>query len=59
MPVGLATLPDKKLKRLAVSLAQLVRILDLSANEPVAKRRRGRPRKEESIPRKRRGRKPL
>jgi MarR family transcriptional regulator, organic hydroperoxide resistance regulator len=56
---GLEALPDKKLKRLAVSLAQLVRILDLSANEPVAKRRRGRPRKEESVPRKRRGRKPL
>jgi DNA-binding MarR family transcriptional regulator len=58
IPGGLETLPDKKLKRLAVSLAQLVRILDLSAKEPVAKRRRGRPRKEESMPRKRRGRKP-
>ncbi len=54
---GLETLPDKKLKRLSFSLAQLVRILELSAKGPVAKRRRGRPRKEESMPGKRRGRK--
>ena len=54
---GLETLPDKKLKRLSVSLSQLVRILELSAQGPVAKRRRGRPRKEESIPGKRGGRK--
>jgi MarR family transcriptional regulator, organic hydroperoxide resistance regulator len=57
---GLETLPDKKLKRLSVSLAQLVRILELSAKGPVAKRRRGRPRKEDSLPRKkRRGGKPF
>jgi DNA-binding MarR family transcriptional regulator len=54
---GLETLPDKKLKRLSVSLSQLVRILELSAKGPVAKRRRGRPRKEESLPGKRGGRK--
>jgi DNA-binding MarR family transcriptional regulator len=54
---GLETLPDKKLKRLSVSLAQLVRILVLSAKGPIPKRRRGRPRKEESLPVKRRGRK--
>lgn len=53
---GLETLPDKKLKRLSVSLSQLVRILELSAKGPVAKRRRGRPRKEESMPGKRGGR---
>ncbi len=54
---GLEALPDRKLKRLSVSLAQLVRILDLAAKGPVTKRRRGRPRKEDSVPRKRRGRK--
>ena len=54
---GLETLPDKKLKRLSVSLAQFVRILVLSAKGPIPKRRRGRPRKEESMPVKRRGRK--
>jgi hypothetical protein len=53
----LEALPDKKLKRLSVSLSQLVRILELSAKGPVTKRRRGRPRKEESMPGKRRGRK--
>ena len=52
---GLETLPDKKLKRLSLSLAQLVRILVLSARGPIPKRRRGRPRKEESLPVKRRG----
>jgi DNA-binding MarR family transcriptional regulator len=54
---GLETLTDRKLKRLSVSLAQLVRILELSAKGPIPKRRRGRPRKEESMPVKRRGRK--
>ena len=54
---GLESLPDKKLKSLSVSLAQLVRILDLAAKGSVPKRRRGRPRKEESVPGKRRGRK--
>jgi len=54
---GLDTLPDKKLTSLSVSLAQLVRILDLSAKGSIPKRRRGRPRKEESMPVKRRGRK--
>jgi hypothetical protein len=53
----LETLPDKKLKRLSVSLSQLVRILELSAKGPVAKRRRGRPRKEETLPGKQGGRK--
>ncbi|HEX7504416.1 MAG TPA: MarR family transcriptional regulator [Syntrophales bacterium] len=55
VPGGLETLPDKKLKRLSFSLAQLVRILDLAAKGPVTKRRRGRPRKEESLPGTRRG----
>lgn len=55
---GLETLPDKKLKRLAVSLSQIVRVLEAHARGPVPKRRRGRPRKEESLPKKRRGRKP-
>ena len=55
---GLETLPDKKLKRLAVSLALIVRVLEAQAKGPVPKRRRGRPRKEESVPKKRRGRKP-
>jgi len=54
---GLDTLPDKKLKRLSGSLAQLVRILDLSSKGAIPKRRRGRPRKEESMPVKQRGRK--
>jgi DNA-binding MarR family transcriptional regulator len=57
VPGGLETLPEKKLKRLSFNLAQLVRILDLAAKGPVAKRRRGRPRKEESMPGKQRGRK--
>jgi MarR family transcriptional regulator, organic hydroperoxide resistance regulator len=56
-PGGLETLPEKKLKSLSFNLAQLVRILELSAKGPVTKRRRGRPRKEESLPRKRQGRK--
>ncbi len=55
---GLETLPDKKLKRLAVSLALIVRVLEAHAKGPAPKRRRGRPRKEESVPKKRRGRKP-
>jgi len=55
---ALEALPDRKLKRLSVSLAQLVRILELAAKGPLPKRRRGRPRKEESSPVKRRGRKP-
>jgi len=55
---GLEALPEKKLKRLAASLALIVRVLDAHAKGPVPKRRRGRPRKEESAPRKRRGRKP-
>jgi MarR family transcriptional regulator, organic hydroperoxide resistance regulator len=50
VPGGLETLPDNKLKRLSFNLAQLVRILDLAAKGPVAKRRRGRPRKEEPAP---------
>lgn len=50
IPGGLETLPDKKLKRLSFNLAQLVQILDLAAKGPVTKRRRGRPRKEESMP---------
>jgi DNA-binding MarR family transcriptional regulator len=54
---GLEALTDRKLKRLSVSLAQLVRILDLSVKGPIPKRRRGRPRKEESMTVKRRGRK--
>ncbi len=53
---GLEALPDRKLKRLSVSLTQLVRIFDLAGRGPVTKRRRGRPRKEESAARKRRGR---
>lgn len=53
---GLEDLPEKKLKRLAVSLAQLVRVLDAHAKGPAVKRRRGRPRKQESLPRKRGGR---
>lgn len=52
---GLETLSDKKLKRLSISLAQLVRTLDLPAKGTVAKRRRGRPRKDESMPGKRQG----
>jgi len=55
---GLETLPEKKLERLAVSLAKIVRVLETYAKGPVPKRRRGRPRKEESMPKKRRGRKP-
>lgn len=55
---GLETLPEKKLKRLAASLALIVRVLDAHAKGPVPKRRRGRPRKEESAPKRRRGRKP-
>jgi len=54
---GLETLPDTKLKRLAVSLALIVRVLEEHAKGPVPKRRRGRPRKEESAPKTRRGRK--
>jgi len=57
LPGGLESLPDKKLKRLSGSLAQLVRILDLAAKGTLPKRRRGRPRKEESMPAKQRGRK--
>ncbi|HTZ39271.1 MAG TPA: MarR family transcriptional regulator [Syntrophales bacterium] len=56
MPGGFESLPDNKLKRLSMSLAQLVRILDLPAKEPVKKRRRGRPRKDETPPKKQRGR---
>ena len=56
MPRGLESLPDNKLKRLSISLAQLVRTLDLPMKEPVTKRRRGRPRKEESPPKRQRGR---
>lgn len=52
---GLETLPDRKLKRLAGSLSLIVRVLEAQAKGPVPKRRRGRPRKEESAPKKRRG----
>ncbi len=57
LPEGLESLPDRKLKRLSVSIEQLVRTLDLPAKEPVARRRRGRPRKEETLPKSPRGRK--
>jgi len=55
---GLETLSDKKLKRLAATLAKVVKVLEAHARGPVPRRRRGRPRKEESAPKKRRGRKP-
>jgi len=55
---GLESLPEKKLARLAVNLAKIVKVLEAHAKGPVPKRRRGRPRKEESAPKKRRGRKP-
>lgn len=55
---GLEALPEKKLKRLAASLAKIVQVLEAYAKGPIPKRRRGRPRKEESLPKKRRSRKP-
>lgn len=54
---GLEALPEKKLKRLAANLAEFVRILDDHEKGSALKRRRGRPRKKESMPRKRQGRK--
>ncbi len=57
LPAGMETLPEKKLKRIAVSLEQLVRILEAHEKGLPLKRRRGRPRKEETAPRKRRSRK--
>ncbi|HNU84764.1 MAG: MarR family transcriptional regulator [Pseudomonadota bacterium] len=58
MLAGLEALPDKKLKRLAVNLSKIVKVLETHAKGPAPKRRRGRPRKEESLPKKRRAGKP-
>lgn len=57
LPGGMEALPEKQLRRIAVSLEQLARILEAHAKGLPLKRRRGRPRKEETAPRKRRSRK--